>query len=410
MTDLRPEMPDDPLPRRLAGWFDREVSRAAADLRAAPLGSARAFGRAGHLTVAPLVAVAVVMIAVVAGLARLPGLAPGVEPTGSSSPGSSSSGTPTDSSPSPTGTTIPFVSVESRYADGIPSSISGLHVARVTDPAAMPSGSGSFLLGGWSYDFSRIVYACVVQLEPAPSFGPVCGTPFLTQNPIMDEQPRVMLDGWTSAIPAGPVVLQVHRHDPRSATCSGTRRDACENMAVIENLVWAGDSTTATAPLQPTDTFMRLIGGDASLPQARVEAVYPTGCPPGASCFPPFDFPVVPLPSATIDPSTKSGPLLRTCTPPYPQESWSVDGASIELVLVFPTIASREIIGRDFTASGFIGTTFDGRECQVLTDSFFSREWIAVDNVMVAVRVNASGTTAAQSKLVDEVRKALTRP
>ena len=396
MTDRRPEPSGDPLPDRLAGWFDREVSRAAADLRAAPLGSVRTAAWTGRASsYAPLAAAAVVVIAVVAGLTQLPGVGPGVQPKGSSSPEATLGGTTSSTAVTP-GATPPAVSVDSRYPDGIPSSLGGRYVARASNVDSEPDGDGSFLLGGWVFDFSRIVYACVVQLEPAPSFGPVCGTPFLTQNPIMDEQPRVMLDGWTSAIPAGPVVLQVHRHDPRAVTCSPDRRDACENMAVIEGVVWAGDSTTATAPREPTDTFMRLIEADPSLPQATVANVpnrskleaTPSGQPPR---------------SAPLD-------VLRTCLAPYPSQAWVVDGASIELVLVFPSTAARESVDQNFLASGFIGTTAEGNGCQVMTDSFFSRRWISVDNVMVAVRVNASGATAAQSALVDAVRQALTRP
>jgi hypothetical protein len=388
MTDLRPGPSRDPLPDQLAGWFDREVHQAAADLRAAPLGTTGVRRPAGRPAFAPLVAVAVVVIAVVAGLTRLPGLVPGVEPTGSSSPGSSVDATPKSTAPAPSAS-IPALSVDSRYPDGIPSSLGGQRVARVTDLEGTPAGDGSFLLGGWSYDFSRIVYACVVQLEPAPSFGPTCGTPFLTQNPIMDEQPRVMLDGWTSAIPAGPVVLQVHRHDPRAAVlCPTERREACENMAVVERIVWAGDSTTATAPRTPTDTFMRLIEADPNLPQTDID---PLGYP--GVFGPPAHFP----------------PPLDECQPPYPDQAWTVRSTTITSVLVFPTIEAREAVDQDLTPSGFIGTTLGGDACMSTTDSAFSRRWVAVENVMVSVLVKIDGPTDAQAKFIDEVHAALSR-
>ena len=414
MTDLRPDPQGDPLPDRLAGWFDREVRQAAADLRAAPLGSTRVVRRARGPVLAPLAAVAVVVVAVVAGLTRLPGLTPGVEPSGSSSPGSSVSNTPKSTTPDTLLTPNPPLIIDSRYPDGIPSSLGRQNVFRVTNLGGVPSApedDSAFLLGGWSFDFNKIVYACTVQLVPEPSFGPRCGTPFLAENPLMDELPRVMLDGWTASIPAGPVVLKVHRHDARAASCAPERLEACENMAVIESLAWAGDSTTATAPREAIDTFMRILEADAGLPQAKVEAASQSfgDCPTGFSCLPPLPVIVVPAPSTTVDPSAGQGTLLHRCQPFYPQESWSVEGASIELVLVFPSTGAREAVDQTFTASGFIGTTSIGGTCQVTTDSFFSRRWIAIDNVMVAVRVDAGGPTVAQAKLIDEVRAALTR-
>jgi hypothetical protein len=40
----------------------------------------------------------------------------------------------------------------------------------------------------------------------------------------------------------------------------------------------------------------------------------------------------------------------------------------------------------------------------------FRREWVAVDNVMVAVRVSDEATTPAQAAMLDAVREALEGP
>ena len=412
MTDRRPDVADDPLPARLEAWFEREVHQAGADLRATPLGVARTRGGVRRGPLAPLVAAVVVVIVVVAGLTRLPGLAPGAAPTDSAGPSSTAGTAISTASAVPLGTPLASLPVDARYPDGIPSSLGGRSVARPSNVDTEPAGDVSFLLGGWSFDFGAIAWSCTPVLASPPSFGPRCGTPFLAENPLMDELPRVMLDGWTATIPAGPVVLLVHRNDARAAACAPNMRAACENVAVIEDIVWAGDFTTDTAPLKPTDVFMRLVEADASLPQARLDATFRgiEGCGAGLSCLPPEDLFVVHPPSTTIAPTITHGPPLRSCRPPFPQESWSIEGASIELVLLFPTIAARELVDQNFTASGFIGTTSGGVTCQTITDAFFNHEWIAVQNVMVAVQVNVNGPTAAQTRLIDEVRTALTRP
>ena len=393
MTDRRPDTSDDLLPARLAGWFDQEVRQAAADLRAAPLAGFRGRRAGARIPFAPLAAVALLVIVVVAGLTRLPGVTPGMEPTGSSGSGAPSA-TTAPSASGPGSTAEPDNVVGSRYPDGIPSSLGGRYVARPSNIDREPADDRSFLLGGWSFDFSAIVYSCAIQIGTPPPFGPRCGTPFLAQNPLMDENPRVMLDG--TALGAGPVVVQVHRYDARSAGCDAARRAGCEAMAVIEKVVWTGDAVTEAAPRTATDTFMRLIGADPNLPQATITAVgsivrvAPGGPPP---------------PSAS--PDTRRHPFTGDCRPHYPAQAWTVDGSWIGTVMVFPTTAAREAVDGDFLASGFIGTSTAGSSCQVTTDGLFLTRWVAVDNVMVGVRVPVSST--APEVRSDAVRAALTR-
>ena len=394
MTDRRPNAPGDPgdpLSSRLEAWFEREVHEAGADLRATPLRPARTRGGVRRGPLGPVVAAALVVIVVIGGLTQLPGRAPGTAPTGSPGPSSTAGTAISTASPFPVATPVRSLRVDARYPDGIPSSLGGRHVARASNVEREPAGDVSFLLGGWSFDFGAIAWSCTPVLGSPPPFGPRCGTPFLAENPLLDELPRVMLDGWSASIPAGPVVLQVHRNDARAAFCSPDLRSACQNMAVIEAISWAGDATTAAAPLTPTVTFMRLIEADANLPQATIAAVSrsapdntgPQGRP--------------------IDPA-------HSCVPPFPKQAWSVDGASMEFVLVFPTTAARELVDQDFTVSGFRGTSSGGLTCQTIADSFFNHEWIAVENVMVAVQANVNGQTSAQARLIAEVRKALARP
>ena len=406
MNDRRPDVSDDPLPARLSGWFDQEVRQASADLRAAPLAASRARGAGSRAPFAPVAAAILVLIVVIAGLTRLPGVAPGTQPSGSPGATAPTGSAPPSAVPSPGSTADPATAVGSRYPDGLPSSLGGRYVSRPSNIERNPSNDAPFLLGGWSFDFSTIAYSCPMQIGTPPPFGPRCGTPFLADQPLMNDAPRVLLDGWTGAIPAGPVILQVHRDDARAALCTDDLM--CRRIAVIEKVVWTGDAVTTAAPRTAPDTFMRLVEAVPGLPQATltpIGLVLPVapGVLPGPT--PSFHTGTRPLPSFDVE----TRPFVGQCRPPYPYQAWAIEGASIELVLVFPTTAAREVVDQDLTASGYRGT-FPGGSCFMTTDSFQSRQWIAVDNVMVAVTVNVNGPTSAQAKLVDEVRQALTRP
>ena len=256
--------------------------------------------------------------------------------------------------------------VNSRYPDGIPSSFDGRHVARPSTIDREPATDQSFLLGGWS--LGSLAYACPNEIGTPPPFGPRCGTPFLAENPLMDEQQRVMLDG--PGLAAGPILVQVHRHDPRAADCDPVQQAACNAIAVIEKVVWSGDAETATGPWTPTDTFTRLAGADPNLFQAMVKRV-----------------------SAVVQrPSGPAGrPTGPACVPPYPTEAWSMSGAAVSMVLVFAATAAREAVDQNFLASEFIGITSTGGTCETITDGLFATTWVAVDNVMVGVQMDPDG-------------------
>lgn len=382
MTDQQLDRVDDPLPARLSGWFDGEVRQAAADLRLAPLGASRGGRARARAPFAPFAAVVLVVIVVVAGLTRLPGVTPGTGPTGSTGSATPGVTTPTSAGTASGPTGDPASVVDSRYPDGIPSSLGGRYVARASTIDREPANDQSFLLGGWSFDFSAIVYSCPIQIGTPPPFGPRCGTPFLAENPLMDENPRVLLDGVPPG--PGPVVLQVHRYDARSAGCDPERRAGCEAMAVIERVLWHGDAVTASAPRTATDTFMRLIEADANMPQATL------------------------TPIGLVLPPGSGGPFVGQCQPHFPAQAWTVRGSWITTVLVFPTTADREAVDGDFLPNGFIGTSTSGGSCQAVTDGLSLATWVAVDNVMVEVRV--PGTSLAPELRPDAVRAALTRP
>jgi hypothetical protein len=193
-------------------------------------------------------------------------------------------------------------------------------------------------------------------------------------------------------MPAGPVVVKVHRHDDRAELCGAADREACEAMAVIEDVVWTGDAVTATVPLTPIEVFDGLSSVVPDLSDAVLTAVgrIPPSMAPSAA---PTET-LVPLPSDVHF----SGGLPPSCELPLPTMSWSVSGARISHVAVFPSTAAREALDRT-------------QNCLVLIipDALFVDAWVRVDNAMVAVNVSPGGRTQAEADLIDDIQAALAR-
>jgi hypothetical protein len=383
MTDRPSDLDDARLHADLATWFESEVRQADLDLRLAPLRPARAramAGSPGSRTVAGPAAALLVVILVAAGISRLPALtAPISEPTASGPSGSASSEPSTTAGASATATPEAAISIGRRYGDGIPQVIDGELVLRIGAVKSLaPTDDSAFLIGGWSWNFQSLVYACALMFIPPPDFGPRCGGPFLADVPIIGEGPRLAIEDWTPEIPAGPVVLRVHRNDARATRCPVETRELCEATAVIESVVWAGDDVTATAPLSPIDVFTRLTGAD---PNLSVAALTLEGEPD---------------PIATEPPRGVYG-ICRQRT--VPLMAWSIVGAQISYVLVFSTIEARAAVQAEFGPSGL--------DCIIVVGGAVVNEWVAVDNVMVAVQVSVDGPTTAEARFVADVREAL---
>ena len=388
MTDRPSDLDDARLHADLATWFEGEVRQAALDLRRAPLRPARARRTPSRSIAAPAAGAILVTILVVAGISRLPSLTgPATEPTGSAVPTASAIAP----EPTPTGSPEPGPSIDSRYDDGIPAFIDGERVVRPSTIDRLgPADDRPFLLGGWLFDYKGIVLSCAIMIDPIP-FGPRCMSPYMTDVPILAFAGRVVLEDWTVRTGGGPVVFRVHRHDPRSADCIPERREACEDTAVYEATVWAGDDMTAADPLTPTEVVTALLAADSVFGEASLTAV-----------------PDVPEEPIDTSPDLDDGRPITpfSCRPQYPPMAWSVSGAGITSILAFPTTADREAVDQDFLASGWRGAN----GCRVYTDAAFLWEWVAVDNVMVAVLVDVDGANPTQAALVDAVREALEGP
>jgi hypothetical protein len=383
MTDRGPDLDETRISDELATWFAGEVRQAELDLRRAPLRPARARRGPARGIAAPAAGAILVVVLVVAGISRLPSLAgPATEPTGSAIPSSSV----TASEPAATATPAPTGVIEGRYGDGIPMDIDGEPVLRIPSLDLAPADVAPFLLGAWTIDWTGIVSSCGLQSGTPPPFGPRrCNTRWLSDGPA--HSPLLFLDSWPS-MPAGPVVVKVHRHDDRAELCGAADREACEAMAVIEDVAWTSDQVTAAAPIGAVSAVGRALSGER-LQDVTLEAGLPPdpGVPAGAASEPDISWPVVP------------------CEPQAPALSWTVLGGAVSHILVFPTTAAREAVDQSFLPTGWIGA--DG--CQTLADSMHSSEWIAVENVMVSLLVDVDGPTAEQAALAEAIRVALER-
>jgi hypothetical protein len=261
-----------------------------------------------------------------------------------------------------------------RFADGIPSELGGEPVLRAGE-AAKDGGAagGPVLVGGW-YLPTEGAFAC--PFIPSPSGMTMCPWRALTDRPGASHPALALsyplrIGAW----PAGPIVLRGELVRPPYACDSSD----CGQMLVVESVVWSGDAITATAPLDIGTVVDRLRAVEPGL-EVEVRDTRSTGCDPG-----------------------------------WPEPTWTASGSSavsegvgerIGDVLVFPTTDAREAATGNFHFDGFSGPGPDGMSCRTMIDGLFGMRWVAVDNVLVEVRVVADETDADRA-YVERVRVAL---
>jgi hypothetical protein len=258
--------------------------------------------------------------------------------------------------------------VTARAADGIPSRIDAAEVLRPGDLAVRDfAGDQTFLLGGWHG--SDTWRGCGRLGETHPLLDD-CSPEWITGQP---GRPGTVLMQ-ARLVPHGPVVLRVHRNDPRSATCPDRERDLCRERVVVDQVVWAGDDETLAMPLDILDVVTRLGPVVAAGPgfHAVVDEI---------------DAPV--------------------CDPGFPAPMWRAVGTErIGSLLLFRSIEDREDVGDNLRADGWTGRG----GCRVLTDAQFAWRWVAVDNVVVQVNLTVPDGTAEERLFAEAVRAALTAP
>jgi hypothetical protein len=162
-------------------------------------------------------------------------------------------------SPSPTESAGAGVVDESagRYDDGLPKVVDGQQVLRDGDAIAHTkeaTGTEPFLLGGWltpgqgaQAGGPATPAPCGTDSCPPPATIHLADKAGTVDNPLDKAVDFHPLAGATLA--TGPVVLQVHAHDP-TAACS---QPTCDETMVVDAVIWSGDAATAPAPYSVDD-------------------------------------------------------------------------------------------------------------------------------------------------------------
>jgi hypothetical protein len=142
--------------------------------------------------------------------------------------------------------------VTARYPDGLPARMGDVPVRRgseALDFAATRSDAQPFLVTGWVTYWGGPT-SCPLQIGDV-SWARDCQRARFadraggSSGAISDAITfRYVLD----QVHTGPVVAEVHVHDPRAVSCR-TAEPACDAMMVVDRIVWEGDAATAAAPL-----------------------------------------------------------------------------------------------------------------------------------------------------------------
>jgi hypothetical protein len=113
--------------------------------------------------------------------------------------------------------------------------------------------STSFLVGGWVTYYPGTRFCPIVPEAEAGSWTRDCGPAQLTD--VVGTVDRELTKAITfhfarEGLRTGPMIAEVHVHDPRAGEC-GAARAACDALMVVERTLWTGDDATAPGPLTP---------------------------------------------------------------------------------------------------------------------------------------------------------------
>ena len=143
---------------------------------------------------------------------------------------------------------------DERSPDGIPTMVDGRPVLRGDAALAFADAQADaapFLVGGWVTYLPGPRFCPVVPSDEAGSWTRDCVRAQFADLAGTEDQElteaitfRFVLDG----LRTGPVIAEVHVHDPRADEC-GPVRAACDAMMVVERTVWTGDDATTPEPL-----------------------------------------------------------------------------------------------------------------------------------------------------------------
>ena len=249
---------DDRTEDRIRAAFLAEGRRAETDLEVEPLAPRE---RPRSRIVARLAAAAVVVV-VAAGAAVVVGSlpsrtssGPSAEATASSSPSSWPTAAPTETTTVPKST----AAMTGRYPDGIPTTFDGQPVIRWDAALARrdtAKDATPFLTGAWLSIPIGAFHCPMAQTDPsAPSTTWIenLGCDFRYVSTDAGGQPTAQkgittFRFYNGTLTTGPAIMRVHIRDPRSGQC-GYQKAICDNMIVVDDIVWSGDAVTDPHPL-----------------------------------------------------------------------------------------------------------------------------------------------------------------
>jgi hypothetical protein len=369
---------DDRIEARIRSAFLSEERRAALDLRLDPI-VPRTRRQRGH-TLGRLVAVAVVAVLAVSGVGLL-AVSRGV---------SGPAGVPSVSAGPASGAPTATISATDRYDDGIPRTFDGQPVLRwpeALDMRRTATDSTPFLTGVW-LDIPMGPFFCPNDPGPDPSapdswisnggcqFNYVsgdAGAQATTQNGV------TTFRFYKGALATGPVIIRVHLHDSRASQC-GPQASTCDDMIVVDDIIWTGDAQTAPHPLTVDQVIAatRSASAASDLRASSVTGYYGCGAKlqDGLALCPPFvtgSSYASQIAGAVVLPSSVA--LARA----LPDVKPGVDGALAEAVKV--------------TQGGSSG--------------YWDYRWLVVDNVAILVRTAQGMPSQSDIDLLNRLQTAL---
>jgi hypothetical protein len=141
-----------------------------------------------------------------------------------------------------------------RSPDGIPTIVDGRPVLRgqaALDFADAQADATSFLVGGWVTYYPGTRLCPIVPEDESGSWTRDCGPARFTDVAgTVDEEltNAITFHFVLEGLRTGPVIAEVHVHDPRAGEC-GAARAACDALMVVERAIWTGDDARAAGPL-----------------------------------------------------------------------------------------------------------------------------------------------------------------
>jgi hypothetical protein len=211
-----------------------------------------------------------------------------------------------------------------RFPDGIPNTFNGQPVYRGADAAAIAAkrtDATPFYIAGW---LSLYIGPKCAFPDANPWLDP-CGTWTFSSNTGMADADALVsfakVQGGLASLSTGPVIAQVHVHDPRAAEC-GTFQADCEKLLVVSQVVWSGDAATEPAPLS-ADSAKADLGSDGASLVPLTADNRPKGCFTGL----PRPQILVPLAAPTKLPAVAAMYVFQSPSERRTQTGTSAEGA-----------------------------------------------------------------------------------